>query len=96
MLAVLKVGPPHPVAPASPRIVLEMHILGPCPRPDESKLLGTGYRDLCGQALQVTEGMLTFENHCCGLTPQILPWECYLESVSAAAKLNTTQWSLNV
>lgn len=28
--------------------------------------------------------------------PPDSPWECYLESVSAAAKLNTTQWSLNV
>lgn len=45
MLAVLKVGPPNPVAPASPRIVLEMHILGPCPRPAEPGSLGWGPAD---------------------------------------------------
>lgn len=33
-------------AAASPGKLLEMHILGPCPRPTESETLGTGPRDL--------------------------------------------------
>ena len=44
---------PRPAAPATLGNLLEMHVLGPQPRPTESETLGVELGNLFSQALQV-------------------------------------------
>ena len=55
-------GTPELTAPAAPGILLGMEILGPHPRPTDSKL--TGHTVCFLQALQVTRCMPKFQKQC--------------------------------